>query len=212
MLTPTAISTAMLTPTATATHAATPGMTATPTPTPTPVFTGAVMGGTSPVSGATVSFYAVGTSDDGVGATQLATTTSSSDGSFGVGPFTCPAGNPQTYLLVTGGDAGAGTNSAIGMTPLTGPCGGLGASDFVTVNESTTAAAAWALAQFSDATGQTLGTSSTNATGLTNGVKSGVEQSHRQRGNQRIEFRHPCSLLCQQRSDPGELHGRFSSS
>jgi hypothetical protein len=168
--TPTPTVTHTPTPTATVTHTPTPTATATPTPTPTPVFTGAVMGGTSPVSGAIVSFFAIGTTGYGAGATQLATTTSSSAGSFGIGGFTCPGGNPQTYLVATGGNAGAGTNSAIGMTALTGPCSSLGTTDFVTVNELTTAAAAWALAQFSDAAGQTLGTSSTNATGLTNAV------------------------------------------
>jgi streptogramin lyase len=170
--TPTATTTATVTstPTATATHTPTPTPTATATPTPTPVFTGAVMGGTSPVSGAAVSFFAIGTTGYGVAATQLAITTTSSAGTFGIGGFSCPAGNPQTYLLATGGNAGAGTNSALGMTALTGPCSSLGTTDFVTVNELTTAAAAWALAQFSDATGQMLGTSSTNATGLTNAV------------------------------------------
>ena len=53
---------------------------------------------------------------------------------------------------------------------LTGPCGSLSASTFLVVNELTTAAGEWALAQFSDATGAKFGTSSTNATGLNNAV------------------------------------------
>ena len=93
-----------------------------------------------------------------------------SSGTFGVPPFTCPIGNPETYILATGGNAGSGTNLAIGQMAVLGPCNSLSSSITVMVNELTTVAAQWALAQFSDPTGQKIGTSSTNARGLANAV------------------------------------------
>jgi hypothetical protein len=53
----------------------------------------------------------------------------------------------QTYVTAIGGDAGSGTNSAIGLTALAGPCNALSSSSFVMVNELATVAAEWALAQ-----------------------------------------------------------------
>ncbi len=49
-----------------------------------------------------------------------------------------------------------------------GPCNSLTPSTTVTINELTTAAAQWALAQFFDSTGHTIGAPSSNATGLQN--------------------------------------------
>ena len=102
--------------------------------------------------------------------TLLATTTSEHLGIFGIPPFTCPAGNPETYILALGGNAGSGTNSAIGLMAVLGPCNSLRSSTTVIVNELTTVAAQWALAQFIDPTGRNIGTSSTNTKGLANAV------------------------------------------
>ena len=77
-------------------------------------------------------------------------------------------GNPQTYITASGGDAGSGTNSAIALMAALGPCNSLSTSTHITVNELTTAAAQWALAQFFDSTGHTIGAPSSNAGGLRN--------------------------------------------
>jgi streptogramin lyase len=171
-------------PTAIATPTPTPAPTPTPTPTPTvPGINGQVENGLqNPINGATVKLYAAGPAGGsctgascyGVGASVLASTMSDSSGSFtfAFGSYTCPANNPQTYVVAAGGDAGAGNNTAIGMMALTGPCDGLTTSTFVTVNELTTVAAQWALAQFIDSSGVDIGTSSTNATGLNNAASA----------------------------------------
>ena len=136
-------------------------------------FGGRVFGGgpQNPISGSTVTLFEMTTSGYGAAANQLATTTSNSSGGFSFTPgYTCTSSTDQTYVTATGGDAGGGANSAIGMMSLTGACSGLGASTFLVVNELTTAAAEWALAQFSDSTGANFGTSSTNTAGLNNAV------------------------------------------
>ncbi len=128
------------------------------------------MGGLSPISGASVRLYAMGYTGYGWAPTLLATATSNASGTFGVSPFACPIGHPETYILATGGNAGSGTNLAIGQMAVLGPCNSLSSSTTVMVNELTTVAAQSALAQFSDPTGQKIGTSSTNARGLANAV------------------------------------------
>ncbi|HLH78607.1 MAG TPA: hypothetical protein VKV28_17545 [Candidatus Binataceae bacterium] len=92
-------------------------------------------------------------------------------------PANCPtgAGADPTYVVASGGSTGVGSNSAIGLIALTGPCNGLTAASFVVVNELTTVAAEWALARFTDSTGTVVGTSSTNATGISNAVTLATE-------------------------------------
>jgi streptogramin lyase len=124
-----------------------------------------------------VTLYAAGSSGYGSAPKTLVTTTSDSNGSFGIAFIPesgCPAGNlnDQTYIVATGGNAGGGSNSAIGLMALTGPCNSLTSSTFVVVNELTTAAAQWSLAQFIDSTGIKVGTSATNALGLNNSTAS----------------------------------------
>ena len=111
---------------------------------------GEVVGGGAhnPVSGAAITLYAMGSSGYGVGNTSLGTATSDSSGAWTTN-YSCPSGNSgvQTYVTAIGGDAGSGTNSAIGLTALAGPCNALSSSSFVMVNELATVAAEWALAQ-----------------------------------------------------------------
>ncbi len=152
-------------PTKTATETAT----ATPTPTPSGAFfTGHVSVNGVPVGGATITFYAVGNTGYGSSAVALDTTSTASDGTYTV-PYTCPSGNIETYVVATGGNAGSGSNPAIGLTAPIGPCGGIKPSTIVVVNELTTAAAETALAQFIDSTGAMIGASSTNSSGLSLG-------------------------------------------
>jgi hypothetical protein len=126
------------------------------------------MDGTTAISGSTVKLYAAGTAY-GSGAVSLATATTGADGSFTLAKAgACPEGNPQTYVTATGGNAGSGLNSAIGLMGALGPCGELSASTHVIVNELTTAVAQWALAQFFDSSGHTIGVPAPNAIGLQN--------------------------------------------
>ena len=143
-------------------------------------FSGQVQGGggaQNPINGANVKLFVTGATDYGQGATSLASTASDGHGAFNIGSYTCPSNRPgaQTYIVATGGNAGAGTNNAIGLMALAGPYNSLGSATFVTINELTTVAAEWALAQFTDpATGQVIGASSTNAAGLDNAVHTAM--------------------------------------
>lgn len=134
---------------------------------------GRVHGGQQPVSGSAISLYAAGASGNGLGSTQLlkkAVYTDAAGGFSLTGAFACPSASTQVYLVARGGNPGLGTNASnpalVLMAPL-GDCGALTASTFIYVNEVTTAAAAWALAQFL-APNAAVGASPTNATGLRN--------------------------------------------
>lgn len=92
------------------------------------------------------------------------------------GDYTCPSASTQVYLTATGGDptgnaADSTNNTAIQLVAALGACGNLGTGTFIQVNEVTTAAAAFGLAQFYGGFGTTtdsIGTSSTNSNGLIN--------------------------------------------
>ena len=139
--------------------------TPTPTPTPTPAnsISGHVEGGLGPISGAQVTLYQAGQSAYRAGATVLGTATSDSSGKFAVG-FTPPATPMLLYLVALGGNGGAGINAAIGLM------GVAGLSDAplnpVKLNELTTVAGQWALAQFIDSTGQQAGAPLSNEIGI----------------------------------------------
>ncbi len=152
--------------------------------------TGIVHGGQQPVTGATIQLYQVGTSGYGSGASALiGTTVTTSDGSglmnananpgngyntlpagdFSLaGAFSCPTAGTLVYLVASGGNPGlvAGTNnSAIVMMTAVGQCGSITSSSFITINEVTTVAAAYALAEFSSLTGS-VGAPSGTAAGI----------------------------------------------
>jgi len=69
-------------------------------------------GGTSPITGATVIAYQAGTTP-GAHATQLATATTDSRGGFNARLDPAPADGAIVYFVVSGGNGGSGTNSAI---------------------------------------------------------------------------------------------------
>lgn len=135
--------------------------------------TGKMIGGQQPVNGATISLYAAGSTGNGTGAVSLLRTPvlTSAQGSFSIsGDFTCPTSATQVYLVGTGGNPGLPgrvTNPALAMMTALGDCGSLSASTFIYVNEVTTAAAAWGLAQFLGPAAN-IGSSATNANGLRN--------------------------------------------
>jgi hypothetical protein len=160
------------TPTSTPTPSPTP---ATPTATPTPgsgsvSLSGTVDGGTAPICGSDVTLYAAGTSGYGAGASAVAADLTSSAGSFSLS-FNCPSASAQMYAVATGGTANnscRGSNSAVGLVAALGPCASM--PSVIVINEATTVASVWSLQRFMDTTGATVGTSSTNATGLANAM------------------------------------------
>jgi streptogramin lyase len=160
---------------------------------------GMVHGGQQPVSGATVQLYVAGTGGNGTAATPLIPTVtngyylggapgcvasstqvcysnvlSDANGNFTIaGDFTCPSNTSQVYLVATGGNPGltAGTNnSALAMMTAVGNCNSLFTSNkYVMINEVTTVAAAWALAQFMKSYDH-VASSSTNTAGMANAM------------------------------------------
>jgi streptogramin lyase len=131
--------------------------------------------GQTPVSSARIQLYAAGTSGAGTGAIDLTAShivTSDADGQFKItaDDYICPSAGIQVYLVAQGGSPGlaAGqTNPALGLMAALGSCGTLTNSTPMVVNEVTTAAAAWTLAQFLGE-GAEIGSSATNSTGLAN--------------------------------------------
>jgi hypothetical protein len=148
---------------------------------------GHIHGGNQPVSGATVKLYAAGSSGYGSAGTLLATATSQSDGygsfsfsqvgSGGSGPsgssYTCPSANSLLYIVATGGNTGGGNNTSAAFLAAVGACGS-SANAFIDMNEITTVASVFALAQYinpgSGVGAESIGTSNTTqgATGLKN--------------------------------------------
>jgi hypothetical protein len=144
-------------------------------------FQGQVLSGTAPVNGATIQLYAAGATGNSSAATPMLTQTVITDalGMFQLtGTFTCgqsstgttiPA-TAQLYLVATGGTTSTTSttsNPALTLVTAIGPCSNLTSTSFDTLNEITTAAAAWSLAPFASST-TTLGASSTNTLGITN--------------------------------------------
>jgi hypothetical protein len=65
------------------------------------------------------------------------------------GTYICPAApNDQVYLVATGGDPGGGTNANLALMAAPGTYSGLSSGSFISINEVTTVAAAYALSGF----------------------------------------------------------------
>lgn len=92
------------------------------------------------------------------------------------GDYTCPANDPEVYLTASGGNPGlsAGTNnSAILLMAALTDCNTLkanAATTFISINEVTTVASIYSLAQFASISGNSvnIGTVSTTTTGIVN--------------------------------------------
>jgi len=143
-----------------------PVMTASSTPTsqePGAALKGRVHGGQSPVSGATIQLWQPGTQFNGSSAGYLisgsALTTSGealtdANGNFDLtGQYTCPSSTTPVYITATGGNPGLSggsiNNSALVLMAALGPCGSLASlTGPIVVNEVTTVASVYALAQF----------------------------------------------------------------
>ncbi|HXP08340.1 MAG TPA: hypothetical protein VN828_07590, partial [Acidobacteriaceae bacterium] len=142
-----------------------------------------------PVAGSLISLYVAGTNGtvnkitNGVveieysaQATQIASVTSSKDGSFTIpAGYDCPSPSSQMYLVASGGSTGTSTpNANLAFMTALGSCSNLSSTPVI-LNEVTTIASAFATGPFSanDALYGTssylyLGTSSTNIAGLVN--------------------------------------------
>src|SRR4029077_11408695 len=118
-----------------------------------------------------VTLYAVGNAY-GTGASALASAVTDAKGDFALASFTCPSAVSETYVVAIGGDAGVGKNSAIGLIAALGPCGQLATAGQIVINELTTIATEFALAQFTGITGQNLGAPLSNSGGLKIGLGS----------------------------------------
>jgi Streptogramin lyase len=165
-------------PTDTCTPPAAPTSTAT-CPTRTPVagvaFTGKVLAGQQPVSGASVQLLAAGIAGNGSAPTQLTVTAVKTDasGSFAIqGGYACPSAQTPVYLLSKGGVPGSGSaNSSSWLMTALGSCGSITAAGSYVVNEATTAASVWALSPFMSSGGN-VGSSCTNVAGLVNAFQT----------------------------------------
>jgi streptogramin lyase len=147
------------------------------------VISGTVYGGQQPIGGSTIQLYAAGTSNYGVGATyatgtsllgtNTVTTATDGTGSFKLaGSYTCPASNPNVYIVATGGSpstsAGGTVNNQIALMAALGPCmAAQSGNTKVTLNELTTVASVYALSPFMTGIAN-IGTSASNTTGLNN--------------------------------------------
>jgi hypothetical protein len=129
-----------------------------------------VKAGQQPVVGASVMVYAAGSQGNGAGAKALLSSalTTDANGAFSVGAgFTCPLSNSVLYVVAMGGHVGSGAaNSGIALVTVVGTCASVAAGAAVTVNEATTVAAAYGLAQFFEGTAITLGATATNGNGI----------------------------------------------
>lgn len=138
--------------------------------------TGSVHGGNQPVQFATVQLYGVGQTGNGSPATLLATTTTSTSGTFGfmktatagiypnTGPtYTCPMGaDLLLYIKTTGGntlgngDPAMNNSAAVFLAPV-GYCSQVSNSAFINISEVTTAATIAAAAQFINPSTESIG-------------------------------------------------------
>lgn len=138
-----------------------------------------------PVAGAHVYFFAVGLAGANTGGVSMLSgngvsydsngngyLTTDSTGSFAFGGlYTCPTPDSQVYLLASGGSAGGGNNSylaEISVLPVT--CSNVSSVAFVTLNEPTTVAAAFALGTFADSYGDGFSTTPASAQSLADAV------------------------------------------
>ncbi len=143
---------------------------------------GTVQGGVQPLSGATVTLWRMGSSGYGRGASPLAESVAKADGRFTL-TFLCLPGT-QVYATAQGSDSASGAGHAIVMMAAIGDCAAVPRHFAFNINELTTVASTWTLAQFMNYTGgasvvsaaggglgaQEIGAPPSNATGLANAV------------------------------------------
>jgi hypothetical protein len=124
---------------------------------------GVVESGTHPITSARVLFFQMGASGTGRGVTLLGRASTDASGKFFI-PYSASHLSGNTYAIATGGNAGSGANAAIGLSSLVST--GNAAPSSVTIDERSTVALEFALAQFSNADGTRIGAPSSNAEGI----------------------------------------------
>jgi hypothetical protein len=142
-------------------------------PTPTSpytgvAFTGSVKAGLVGIIGASVQIYAAGTTGNGSAPVAIGSAlTTDVNGNFSVAAATYPYSNSVIYAVATGGKAGAsGTvNAGTVLMSVLGVANGLTSHGNYTLNEATTVASAYAMAQFLKP-GAKLGATPSNALGI----------------------------------------------
>ena len=159
-----------------------------PTASPSPgvKLSGSVFGGQQPIVGAHIYLFAANTNGYGQASVPLlnpsatglsdsigAYVTTDDQGGFTItGDYSCTP-NTQVYLYAQGGNPGAGVNSGAGLLAALGNCPSsnsfLATVPFISVNEVTTVAAAYAMAGFaSDATHVSSSGTALAQTGIAN--------------------------------------------
>jgi sugar lactone lactonase YvrE len=146
---------------------------------------GNVHGGQFPIYNATMKLYAAGYTGYGSATTALATTTTDAGGNFSFSglPYTCPSPSTQMYITAVGGNTqGTGVtttnNAAAALIVAIGPCSTIAGLNNININEVTTIATVFALAQYMNpgttAGTESIGTAATPqaALGLANAVAS----------------------------------------
>jgi hypothetical protein len=132
---------------------------------------GTAFGGQPPVSGASITLFATGSTGYGSAPSAIGTATTDSSGNFQVTGFT-PCSDPeQVYIVAAGGNpglSGSVNNNALVEVAALGNCSSVSSSTYVIINEVTTIAAAYALSSFANLTTATveIGASATNPLGL----------------------------------------------
>jgi len=146
---------------------------------------GRALGGQQPIVGASVVLYAVNTSTNGGASTSLMTSsvTTDSNGYFTLtSKYSCTGyTSTPVYLLISGGSAGAGTNTNIALMAILGNCSTLTSSTFISVNELTTVAAVYALSPFISSP-TAIGYSSANASTFSSDLTLAAEYANTSTG------------------------------
>jgi streptogramin lyase len=127
------------------------------------------MAGSLPISGSSVQLYAAGSTGNGSTATTLGPAViTDATGLFTItAAYTCPDNRSLLYVVASGGNAGTkgATNAGIALLATFGACSSVTGDPNFVVNEATTVASTYAMAQFLSAGGN-IGASSTNFGGL----------------------------------------------
>ena len=133
-------------------------------------FAGRVVAGGTPMIGSSVQLYAAGTAGAGSAPVQLLSSalTTDSNGAFSVAAgYSCPLASSIVFVVASGGHAGTGgaTNAGIVLMTVPGACNGIASGASYVIDEATTVASAYGLAQFLKP-GAQLGATSTNSSGI----------------------------------------------
>jgi hypothetical protein len=135
---------------------------------------GQVLDGSTPICNATVTLYEAGSSHYyGAGATACGAATSDGSGNFLIAASCNPPAAAQIYLVATGGALNTGdcasSSPIITLTTALGPYSKVGSKSSYVINELTTVASVWSLAQFLNPADSTdAGAPAANTLGLRN--------------------------------------------